>query len=92
MSRAPNGMHNKDGWQRINCVSREAVYRTGGDLSPVSSVTDPDGHYGTPVTFTEWWCGEVPILRDYLYEHGDGEPACRHYIASGHEAYREDED
>ena len=83
-------MWERQGWSRISCEERNEHYalaeRTGG-LSPVSSLTDPDGNYGSPVIFTEWGRkdSDEPLLRDYRYPvvgAPDSRP-CVHYFYVG---------
>lgn len=84
----PRGMHDMTGWREVSCYEADVIRRS--DLSPASSCTDPDGNYGSPVVFTEWWWvgrNEIPVLRDYRRP----DDACMHYIATGAEAAREDE-
>ena len=93
MSRSPNGLHSMAGWTQVSCRAREAIYRGGAGLSPASTLTDPDGTYGRGVIFTEWWWDgpmvELPVLRDYRYSDNR---ACAHFVASGPEAYTEEDE
>ncbi len=85
-------MWDMQGWTRISCEERNEHYevarRTGG-LRPLSSLTDSDGIYGSPVIFTEWGRKDAdePLLRDYRFpdEGGPDSKPCKHYFYTGDE-------
>ena len=69
-------MYDLTGWHKVGCRDSDDL-RTQS-LSVASSLTDPDGHYGPPVVFTERaLAGGTPTLRDYRYPHSDR--PCEHY-------------
>ncbi len=70
-------MHDLNGWTPITCVQSDEI-RSG--KRPRSSLTDPNGNYGTPVVYTEWAdsTSEAPVLRDYRWT--DPSRDCQHYI------------
>lgn len=79
-------MTDMTGWSEVNCDQRETFFRNfGGRLRPFSSLTDPEGHYGTAVVYTEWGVkdGEKPWLRDYRWIDGE----CKHYMPTANIAW-----
>lgn len=86
----PKSMHDMDGWYQIDCVAFQdgilgAYQGLPDDVFRVeSSLSDPGGRYGKPVTFSEWWINGRPLLRDYREDDG-----CRHYRAIGPSAAAE---
>jgi hypothetical protein len=80
-------------WRKISCVEREDLIDEKGrsfngfhdesGIGVLSSLTDPDGTYGSPRVFTEWgYDYDQPVLRDERYpgtdrpcEHHAWEPA-----------------
>lgn len=84
----PNSMYDFAGWREINCREADLIRRQGAGLSVGSSLTDPDGQYGRPVVFTEWWWGDEPVLRDRRTP-GQG---CRHFIATSPDAANREDD
>lgn len=77
-------MWSRAGWKRISCEERNEHYALAGSaLEPVSSLTDLDGEFGTPVVFTEWARRDQdePLLRDYRWP--DSERECEHYFWTG---------
>lgn len=85
MAADPRRHSDMTGWSKIGCFDADMVRRQGAGLSVASTVTDPDGLYGSPLTFTEWWwcneVGQLPVLRDYLTPDG-----CSHYLAVSRDA------
>lgn len=76
---ACQGMRDMAGWGEVTCKVRDEFMRGWSDrLAVFSSLTDPDGHYGPGVIFTEWGVkgGEKPWLRDYRWTGRD----CVHFI------------
>jgi hypothetical protein len=73
-------MHDLTGWVEIDCLLADGILfdSTRSAPRPSSSLTDPEGEYGEPVTYTEWADGDVPRLRTYLYPAPRSE--CRHYV------------
>lgn len=78
----PLGMHDMTGWSAVGCEESDRI-RSENAVTPVSSLTDPDGIYSSGVIFTEWWADERPLLRDYRYSGGK---PCAHFAATGPEA------
>ncbi len=76
---AGRNMWDLAGWQPIGCEASDAIRANASGVS--SSLTDPDGTYGPPITYTEWCDGDShPVLRDYLPPPGMGN--CRHLAPS----------
>ena len=73
-------MDDLSGWRQITCAESEEVKSEAHRV--LSSLTDPEGHYGVGVIFTEWGDDdEQPMLRDYLWS--DDERGCEHYVPAG---------
>jgi len=72
-------MYDLTGWQRVPCPIADLM-RQSKLMTPLSSLTDPDGTYGHPVVYTEWGLlnGE-PLLREYLWP-ADSSRECEHYV------------
>lgn len=80
MVSAVSNMWDRRGWTRITCQeSDEHLSIMGSNARVFSSLTDPDGAFGSPVVFTEWGRddSDEPILRNYRYPV-DG--SCEHYF------------
>lgn len=77
------GMHDKTGYVEISCQEYEDALTP--DLRVSSSLTDPDGVYGSPLVYTEWYdpVTDRPVLRSYLRGPRDGERTCDHWRAAG---------
>lgn len=76
-------MYDLDGWTPITCAQREEIVHdhTHGKLGVFSSLTDPEGQYGSPLVYTEWGIDDRPVLRDYLAYTDDRTPSeCTHYL------------
>jgi hypothetical protein len=72
-------MYNLSEWTPISCAHADSV-RLG--LTPISSLTDIAGTYGTPIVYTEWGDdNETPRLREYRYP--DSDRPCSHYVPLG---------
>jgi len=92
---SPKGMWDMKSWVGVSCFQSAVIRRQGSGLSVASSLTDHDGEYGQPVIFTEWWWGDMPVLRDYRYPGQHGEPdykPCKHYLATSPKAADQKED
>jgi hypothetical protein len=83
-------MRTMTGWTRIPCMERDEHYDIAGEhLKPLSSLTDLDGEFGSPVVFTEWGRDDQdePLLRDYRYpkqsDPGSDYRPCEHYFYTG---------
>lgn len=83
-------MRDMRGWTRIPCNERDEHFEIAGDhLEPVSSLTDLDGEFGTPIAFTEWARDDQdePLLRDYRWpdpkDPGGYLRPCEHYFFTG---------
>lgn len=66
-------------WVKASCdESNEA--RKNADLKVWSSLTDPDGTFGTACLFTEWGThdGLTPVVADYRRVKSDA--SCEHYV------------
>jgi hypothetical protein len=54
-------------WVPVTCDEADALLDGHGGRykgwSPISSLTDPDGHYGIPIISTTWWdpAGRVAV-------------------------------
>lgn len=72
-------------WVPITCEERERLVHGDQKLTVLSSITDPNGEYGTPRIFTEWgYQDETPVLRDNRWPgrdwpSGPDERPCEHY-------------
>ena len=76
---ACQGMHDMTGWREVTCEVRDDFMRDHADRrSCFSGLTDPEGHYGPGVVFTEWGVkdGEKPWLRDYRWTA----TSCTHFM------------
>lgn len=70
-----SNLHDLSEWTPITCAESDDL-RSGS--SPVSSLTDLYGTYGTPIVYTEWAdTSGQPILRDYRWP--GTERHCGHY-------------
>lgn len=70
-----------EGWAQVPCnVSEMLVHQETVPLGPYSTITDPDGHYGRPLVYTEWGVkdAEQPVLRNYRWPDSDRD--CEHWI------------
>lgn len=85
-------MWDRRGWIRITCRERdEHMSIMGEHATPLSSLTDLDGIYGTPIVYTEWGRDDQdePILRDYRWPPEDGSNSgpdarpCEHWFYVG---------
>lgn len=75
-----DNMLDLSGWHKVGCRNSDDL--RARSLSVSSSLTDPDGQFGTPVVYTEWaLAGGTPILRDYRYPGSD--IPCAHYERKG---------
>jgi hypothetical protein len=77
-------MYDLAGWQRVPCIIGDLI-RAHEQVTPASSLTDPDGIYGAPIVYTEWALrdSDEPVLREYRYPGGEGKPdrlPCDHYV------------
>lgn len=85
-------MRDMRGWQKISCTERDEHYQIAEQaLEPVSSLTDPDGQFGTPIVFTEWARrdSDESLLRDYRWPAegvSAGARICEHYFFVGDSA------
>lgn len=72
-------MHDLSGWTATTCLVADLI-RGAGDVTPVSSLTDMDGTYGTPIVYTEWGMRSsgTPVLREYRWPASDR--TCEHYV------------
>lgn len=82
----PRAHTDMTGWHPLTCEQYETVMGRHRDMpidvfKVASTITDPDGHYGSPLVFTEWWYMDAPLLRSYLWGRRDGERRCEHYGA-----------
>ena len=74
----PRNMYDMTGWKQISCDDSDHIWRDSeGSLKVTSSLTDPDGCYGEPIIFTEWWLNNHPLLRNYRKPG----KRCTHYKA-----------
>jgi hypothetical protein len=83
---ACQSMNDMSGWGSVDCDTRDRFFADHRDrLAVFSTLTDPDGHYGRGVIYTEWGVkdGEKPWLRDYRWT---GEP-CTHYMPAANIAW-----
>ena len=72
---AVRNMWDLDGWAEVSCHERDGMH--DDMLRPLSSLTDPEGQFGTPIIFTEWgFNDDHPVIRDYRVP---GE-RCTHYV------------
>jgi hypothetical protein len=72
-------MYELSGWQRVPCTVADLM-RQSNLMTPLSSLTDPDGIYGHPVIFTEWGLlNGSPLLREYRWP-SDDDRDCEHYV------------
>lgn len=81
-------MNDMAGWESVDCVTRDRFLADHRDrLAPYSSLTDPDGQFGSGVVYTEWGvtCGERPWLRDYRWTTSGN---CAHYMPAANIAWR----
>ncbi len=68
-------MWDLDGWAEVSCHERDGMQ--DDMLRPISSLTDPEGEFGSPIIFTEWgFNADHPVIRDYRVP-GEG---CTHYV------------
>ena len=90
----PNGMHTLRGWREVSCREADLIRRQGAGLTVASTLTDPDGNFGSPIVFTEWWWGDTtPVLRDYRYPKAEEYRAgCTHFIAHSSDAAHEEDE
>jgi hypothetical protein len=78
---AGDNMNNRDGWHPVTCLLSDELRARSTRVS--SSLTDWDGEYGDPVTYTEWSDDDgTPLLRDYVWFHDDGDN-CEHLTPDG---------
>ena len=73
--RRVSDMWDLDGWAEVSCHERDGMQ--DDMLRPISSLTDPEGEFGSPIIFTEWgFNDDHPVIRDYRVP-GEG---CTHYV------------
>lgn len=71
-----------DGWAQITCEATEAIMCAAevGYLTVFTSITDPEGMYGTALNYTEWGIksADEPLLRTYVWP--DSDKPCEHWV------------
>jgi len=72
------------GWRELTCQEYEDAIRADDEAHVASSITDPDGVYGSPLTFTLWLMSDGSYLSTALEGRRDTEDyKCSHAITSG---------
>lgn len=67
--------------RKIECKERDELGKTGG-WSVGATLTDPDGNFGEPRIFTEWWRGNERVSDERRPNRYGGEDVapCEHYV------------
>ena len=66
-------------WQELTCQQYEDAIRADDDAHVASTITDPDGVYGAPLTFTLWLMSDGSYLSTALEGRRDTpEYKCTH--------------
>ncbi|MFZ1361440.1 MAG: hypothetical protein WAS05_00700 [Candidatus Nanopelagicales bacterium] len=72
------------GWVEVTCVIDALLVQAPG-LKVASTITDLDGLYGEPLSYTEWFITdqndqELPVLRSFYWPNRGESGECRHYV------------
>ena len=66
-------------WRELTCQEYEDAIRADDEAHVASSITDPDGVYGSPLTFTLWLMSDGSYLSTALEGRRDTEDyKCSH--------------
>ncbi|MHA3723786.1 hypothetical protein ACXR2T_07895 [Leucobacter sp. HY1910] len=86
-------MFDLDGFVQVSCSTADAILcgsrapelgsgrgAAWGSIRPSSSLTDPDGEYGSPLVYTEWSFekNDYVALREYQFPGDDR--LCEHWV------------